>query len=332
MTLLRTLSILPLAAACLGAACDAGHSSSDPEYPAPKLMAHRAGTADRPENTLVAIESSLAQRVDMIWLSVQASADGVPVLYRPASLGALTNGTGKVADWTAAELARLNAGWQFVQNASDGSKRYPYRDQPVGIPTLRDALRVIPAGVPVVLDMKSMPAAPLTFAVAQVLTSENAWDRALIYSTEADFQQTFAQWPRARLFESRDATRNRLVTATLGQACGTPPASGTWAGFELRRNVELVETFTLGEGRSPVSAVFWTRESVNCYRARAQANLVAFGVNDTAAYCEAKRLGLDAVMVDSPEKMAGIRAQVVQDPTRCKQQAPRGSPSTPGRP
>ena len=318
MSLIRTLSILPLAAACLGAACDTVRPDANPEFPAPKLIAHRAGTADRPENTLVAIEASLARRADMIWLSVQLSADGVPVLYRPASLGALTNGSGKVADMTAAALAGLNAGWHFVQTASDGTGRYPYRGQPVGIPTLRDALRAIPADVPVVLDMKSMPAEPLTIAVAQLLTSENAWGRVLIYSTEADFQRTFGAWPRARLFESRDATRNRLVTATLGQACGTPPASGTWAGFELRRNVEVVEQFTLGEGRSPVSAVFWTRDSVNCYRARSQSNLVAFGVNDQDAYCEAKRLGLDAVMVDSPEKMAGIRAQVVQDPARCR--------------
>nr|WP_257993418.1 hypothetical protein [Cupriavidus pauculus] len=150
-----------------------------------------------------------------------------------------------------------------------------------------------------------------------MLASENAWDRVLMYSTEADFPQSFAAWPSARLFESRDATRNRLVTATLGQACGTPPASGTWAGFELRRNVEVVEQFTLGEGRSPVNAVFWTRDAMNCYRARTPSNLVAFGVNDMAAYCQAKRLGLDAVMVDSPEKMAGIRAQVVQDSARC---------------
>ena len=318
MSLVRTLSILPLAAACLGTSCDTEPSDANPEFPAPRLIAHRAGTADRPENTLVAIEASLAQRADMIWLSVQLSADGVPVLYRPASLGALTNGSGKVADLTAAALAQLNAGWHFIQTASDGTRRYPYRGQPVGIPTLRDALRAIPADVPVVLDMKSMPAEPLTFAVAQLLTSENAWGLVLIYSTEADFQRTFNVWPRARLFESRDATRNRLVSATLGQACSTPPASGTWAGFELRRNVEVVEQFTLGEGRSPVSAVFWTKDSVNCYRAKAQANLVAFGVNDQDAYCEAKRLGLDAVMVDSPEKMAGIRAQVVQDPARCR--------------
>ena len=317
MSILRTLCGLPLVAACLGAACDTVRHDAGAQYPAPKLIAHRGGTADRPENTVVAIESSLAQRADMIWLSVQLSAEGEPVLYRPATLEVLTNGTGKIADWSAAALSKLNAGWNFAVTSPDGSKQYPYRSRPVGIPTLRDALRAIPAEVPVLLDMKAMPAEPLTHAVAQVLTSEAAWGRVLIYSTEADFQRTFAAWPKARLFESRDVTRNRLVTATLGQTCGTAPASGAWAGFELRRNVEVVETFTLGEGRSPVNAVFWTKDSVSCYRAKQQVNLVAFGVNDLAGYCEAKRLGLDAVMVDSPEKMAGIRTQVVQNPASC---------------
>jgi glycerophosphoryl diester phosphodiesterase len=101
----------------------------------------------------------------------------VPVLYRPSDLSALTNGSGKVADFSAATLATLNAGWSFAETGSDGVKRYPYRDSPVGIPTLRQALRAIPANVPIILDMKSMPAAAQTAAVAAVLDAENAWSR-----------------------------------------------------------------------------------------------------------------------------------------------------------
>ena len=70
---------------------------------------------------------------------------------------------------------------------------------------------------------------------------------------------------------------------------------------------------------SPVQAVLWTKASVQCYRSKVAANLVAFGANDRADYCEAKRLGLDAVMVDSPEKMAGIRTQVETNPASCNQ-------------
>ena len=319
MSFPKTVCCLPILLACLGASCERAQDDDEPDYPLPKLVAHRGGTADRPENTLVAIESALRQRADMIWLSVQTSLDGVPVLYRPSDLSALTNGSGKVADFSAATLATLNAGWSFAETGSDGVKRYPYRDSPVGIPTLRQALRAIPANVPIILDMKSMPAAAQTAAVAAVLDAENAWSRVLIYSTEADYQNTFAAWPRARLAEARDVTRRRLVSATLGQRCDAPSVSGVWAGFEMRRNVDVVETFTLGEGHSPVQAVLWTKASVHCYRSKVSANLVAFGVNDQADYCEAKRLGLDAVMVDSPEKMAGIRTQVETNPASCNQ-------------
>src|ERR1700744_3643987 len=79
----------------------------------PKIIAHRAGTGDAPENTLEAIRQSIAHHADEMWLSVQLSKDGVPVLYRPADLSALTNATGPVSALTAAELARVNAGWNF---------------------------------------------------------------------------------------------------------------------------------------------------------------------------------------------------------------------------
>lgn len=118
----RTLAVLLTASAV--AACPSVGSVSNPHRP--WIVAHRAGTADAPENTLVAIESALAHRVDMIWLSVQLSRDGVPVLYRPADLSALTDGAGPVAGKTLAELRQRNAGWQFAVTDADGGKRYPY--------------------------------------------------------------------------------------------------------------------------------------------------------------------------------------------------------------
>lgn len=89
-----------------------------------------------------------------MWLSVQLSKDAVPVLYRPADLATLTNASGSVAHYTAAELAQMNAGWSF--KSTDG--RYPYRDRPISIPMLRDALRILPSKMPVILDMKALPA------------------------------------------------------------------------------------------------------------------------------------------------------------------------------
>src|ERR1700732_330618 len=63
----------------------------------PKIIAHRGGTGDAPENTLEAIRQSIAHRADAMWLTVQLSKDGVPVLYRPADLSALTDTKGPVS-------------------------------------------------------------------------------------------------------------------------------------------------------------------------------------------------------------------------------------------
>ncbi|WP_323123120.1 glycerophosphodiester phosphodiesterase family protein [Burkholderia alba] len=296
-------------------ACAGGPAgpSSAPSAALPLIVAHRGGTGDAPENTLEAIRLALAQRADAMWLTVQLSKDGVPVLYRPADLSALTPASGAVADRTAAELARLNAGWNY----KDADGQYPYRVRPVGIPTLRDALRALPAGMPVVLDMKALPAPPQAAAVARVLDDLAAWPRVMLYSTEAAYQQAFAAYPQARLFESRDATRDRLVKVLLGQGCESAPAAPVWTGFELHRPLTVTEKFTLGEGVSRATATLWNPTTVACFRRQAPVRILAIAVNDAAGYRAAACLGLDAVLADSPRRMTQIRASLAGQPLRC---------------
>jgi glycerophosphoryl diester phosphodiesterase len=282
----------------------------------PQIIAHRGGTGDAPENTLEAIRLALAHHADAMWLTVQLSKDGVPVLYRPADLSALTDASGPVAARTAGELARVNAGWSFRQTDAQGTDAYPYRSRPVGIPMLREALRIIPASMPVILDMKALPAGPQTEAVAQVLSEENAWSRVTLYSTEAEYQRSFAAYPQAKIFESRDATRTRLVRVLLQQGCIDAPAEHASAAFEMHRAVTVVEKFTLGEGRSEVNATLWTPATVACFRQRPDVRIVAIAVNNADDYRAAACLGIDAVLSDSPEKMTAIRAGIGL-PLRC---------------
>jgi glycerophosphoryl diester phosphodiesterase len=282
----------------------------------PQIIAHRGGTGDAPENTLEAIRLALEHHADAMWLTVQLSKDGVPVLYRPVDLAALTDAKGPVSARTAAELARVNAGWSFRQADVEGADAYPYRRRPVGIPTLREALRAIPATMPVILDMKALPAEPQTQAVARVLSEENAWSRVTLYSTEVEYQRSFAGYPQAKIFESRDATRGRLVRVLLNEGCIDAPAEQTSAAFELHRTVTVVEKFTLGEGRSEVNATLWTPATVACFRQRPDVHLVAIAVNSADDYRRAACLGMDAVLSDSPAKMAEVRAGI-RVPLRC---------------
>ncbi|MEV9638481.1 glycerophosphodiester phosphodiesterase family protein, partial [Burkholderia pseudomallei] len=52
----------------------------------PAIVAHRGGTGDAPENTVYAISKALQNSADAVWITLQLSSDGVPVLYRPTDL------------------------------------------------------------------------------------------------------------------------------------------------------------------------------------------------------------------------------------------------------
>lgn len=324
---LRSLILRWLAVALSFAACVAtqgcGPGAISPAHAQdastlPMVVAHRGGTADYPENTLLAIHGALNNHADAIWLTVQLTRDGVPVLYRPADLSANTDGRGAVADTDFAALERLNAGFNFASVDANGAKQYPYRDHPVRIPSLAEALRAIPSAVPVMLDMKALPARPQADAVARVLSEEGAWPRVLIYSTEAAYQKAFAAWPQAqgRLFETRDATRARLAAVALAQTCEAAPPPGTWTAFEYARKMELVETFTLGEARSPVTATLWTPDAVKCFRTEGHAPILAIGIDNADDYRAAACLGIDAVLADSPRKLQSIKAGIAL-PLQC---------------
>lgn len=77
-------------------------------------VAHRGWSGRAPENTMAAIDLALeAPDVQWIEIDVQLSKDAVPVVIHDFHLRRTTNGRGEVKDWTAAELAGLDAGSWF---------------------------------------------------------------------------------------------------------------------------------------------------------------------------------------------------------------------------
>ncbi|SRR5450830_84941 len=275
--------------------------------PQPLVAAHRGGTGDGPENTLPSLQASLKNGADLLWMTVQVSRDGVPVLYRPADVAALTDGKGAVNTLTLAQLQALNAGYQYSESDTAGTKTYPYRQQPVMMPTLRAALRSLPVATPLLIDLKQLPAEPLVTAVANVVEQEHAWQRVRFYSTDAEVLALMARYAHAQVFESRDATRERLVRMAFNGGACEPPAAGVWAGIELVRKVSVVEKFTLGEGVSEVTAHWWTPAALQCFRSGKAVKVMVFGVDSEAAYREAQQLGVDVVMTDSPARMNALR-------------------------
>ncbi|HJS18777.1 MAG TPA: glycerophosphodiester phosphodiesterase family protein [Anaerolineales bacterium] len=98
----------------------------------PVLFAHRGASAYAPENTLAAFELALTQQADAIELDVKLSADGQVVVVHDSTVDRTTNGHGKVADLSLAELKALNAGSTFSETYS-GEK----------IPTLEEVFEAV---------------------------------------------------------------------------------------------------------------------------------------------------------------------------------------------
>lgn len=136
-------------------------------------IAHRGGSALRPENTLLAFDHAVSLGVDGLECDVQLSRDGELVVMHDPTVQRTTDGAGAVKDLTADELARLDAGAQF-----GADRGWPYRGQGIGVPTLRSILKRYP-GMPLVVEVKSDQIEVADRALA-LIREEDAEDRVIL--------------------------------------------------------------------------------------------------------------------------------------------------------
>ena len=152
--------------------CPAGAQPAKTE-----IIAHRGGSALFPENTCAAFRAceGLADRIEF---DVQATADGELVVIHDDTVDRTTDGSGAVADLTLARLKALDAGSHF-SSAFAGER----------IPTLAEALRALPPGIPAVVDCKTGSAE----AIVNALRSANALSNSVIACGGLDLLQAIRQ-------------------------------------------------------------------------------------------------------------------------------------------
>ncbi len=100
------------------------------------VTAHQGASGDYPDNTLLAFEKAIEHGAEAIELDVHRCKSGEMVVIHDESVDRTTNGTGKVADLTLAELKQLDAG--------EGEK----------IPTLDETLAMLAGRVTVFVELK----------------------------------------------------------------------------------------------------------------------------------------------------------------------------------
>ena len=120
------------------------------EFPARGVIAHRGDGLEFPENTLPAFRSAVAKGAEMVELDEWRCRTGELVVMHDGSVDRTTDGKGRIADLSLAEIKALDAG-----------KKKGARFAGVRVPTLEEALEAFPkTGIYLNIHCKTGEAAP----------------------------------------------------------------------------------------------------------------------------------------------------------------------------
>lgn len=108
------------------------------------IIAHRGASAYYPENTLPSFEGAMALGADMVELDVLVTSDKEVVVFHDEKISRCTDRRGKIADYTLAQLKKLDAGSWFDKKFKN-----------TRIPTLAEALDICKNKIAVNIEIKT---------------------------------------------------------------------------------------------------------------------------------------------------------------------------------
>jgi glycerophosphoryl diester phosphodiesterase len=233
------------------------------------VIGHRGAAGHAPENTLVSIATAASLGATWVEFDVKLTRDGHAILFHDEMLERTTNGKGKVADTTLAEIKGLDAGSWYQKRFAGES-----------VPTLEETLTILARhGLGANIELKPCPGRePETGrTVAGILRTR--WPSRLpapvVSSFETAALATFAEaapeFPRALLI-TRIEGEWRRTAETLG--CTSVHTNERFLSRELAQSV-------LGAGYG-----------LRCYT-----------VNERARAEALFALGVESVITDYPDRI-----------------------------
>jgi len=253
----------------------------------PLVYAHRGGAALRPENTIAAFDHGLALGADGLELDVRLSRDGIAVVHHDATLERTTNGRGAIRNYTADELARLDAGYWF---RPDAAVHYPCRGLAGGVPTLREILRRY-VDIPLIIELK-VNDPELARRTIDDLRSTHSADRAVLgsfYWRVLRAARTYE--PAIRTGAAREETRWALYRSWVRWPLGRTPYHEFQVPERSGRTTIVTPQFIAYARRAALPVKVWT-------------------VNSEGDIERLFRWGADAIISDRPDVAVAVRRRL----------------------
>jgi glycerophosphoryl diester phosphodiesterase len=229
------------------------------------VIAHRAGKALSPENTLAAIRKAISLGVDYVELDIRATKDGHLVIMHDGDVDRTTNGHGRVKELTLAEIRALDAGSKFDPKFA-GEK----------VPTFEETLQLCKGKVHIYVDHKEAP----TVQVFSLIKRYGMEQEVVVYNGPEGLQE----WKRI--------APGIPVMPSLPRAYRKPDGV---AEFEKMLPAEVVDG----------NLVEWTKELVDqCHALGVKVYVDNLGPNDNPeGFRKAIEMGVDGIQTDHPDQL-----------------------------
>jgi glycerophosphoryl diester phosphodiesterase len=241
----------------------------------PGVIAHRGFSGAAPENTLAAIRAAVDVGADMVEIDVTLTADGHVVVLHDETVDRTTDGSGKAADQTLAQLQRLDAGTWFSPRF--GGER---------IPTLDAVLSEMEGRVLLNIEIKSEAVGSgIVPRVAETVRARHMVDQVIVSSFSPHALQLMRQ------------TAPEIRTAVLFNP-------------DFQKEMDPVEIVAdLGASAFNIKRTRLTRKRLERCR-QAGVPVAVYTVNTRRRLRKVLRRGVNAVFTDHPDRMLEVLQSV----------------------
>ncbi len=249
--------------------------SGGPGAGAPAVVAHRGNSAVAPQNTLAAFEAAWRAGAHSIEIDIQPTADGAIVVIHDDTVDATTDGQGAVGEMTLDAVRALDAGSWFA--AAYAGQR---------VPTFAEVLDLMVRrpGIDLLLELKGAFTVEQVRPVTDAIRAAGLADRVI--------GQSF--WPesvRALAATDPDLRRGLLIFQV--------PEDGGVA--ELVRVADELGVMTV----NPYGPLLVEHPDLVERLHAAGRQVQVWTLNEPDQWAAAVALGVDAVITDRPDRLAG---------------------------
>ncbi|WP_310242176.1 glycerophosphodiester phosphodiesterase family protein [Microbacterium sp. BE35] len=232
------------------------------------IASHRGGAATAPENTLPAITAALAAGFDYVEVDVALTADRQPVLMHDKTVDRTTDGHGRLATLTLADVKALDAGAWFDRS---------YAGTPV--PTFVEFLdALVAADGRAIVELKGeWDATAVDTAVAEV--AARGLERRIVFAS-------FDARTLALAAAGSDVLSRLLILKQVPSDVVSAVAEAGARGVVVNRKAVLARPGIVDELHA------------------AGARVVVYTLNDDSQWDEVTALGVDGIVTDDPHTLS----------------------------